>query len=273
MKRKILIVDDSDAILYLLQRNLEKEGFDVTPALGVPEALRQISSQQFDALITDLHMPGPGDGFTVVSAMRHSQPEALTLVVSGFPDVKEAMAAILLQADEVLVKPFDISQLTKLILDKTQSRKVVTRAGKETVASVLERDVLTTIQQWLTRVEAVKELAAVKLSSEERMAHLPEIIRNIVTRLRLVRDLEAVAAVSPAAIAHGQDRCRQGYSAPMIVQESRILQVSIFETIQRNLATLDFSLVLPDIMLLADEVDSQLTQSIESFLKAQQCVG
>jgi hypothetical protein len=53
----------------------------------------------------------------------------------------------------------------------------------------------------------------------------------------------------------------------MIVQESRILQVCIFETIQRNLAVVDFSLVLPDVMLIADEVDSQLTQSVASFLK------
>jgi YesN/AraC family two-component response regulator len=39
-------------------------------------------------LITDLHMPNPGDGFTVVTAMRHSQPNALTLLVSGYPDVQ-----------------------------------------------------------------------------------------------------------------------------------------------------------------------------------------
>ena len=44
----------------------------------------------------DSHMPNPGDGFTVVTAMRHSQPDALTLLVSGYPDVKGAMEAILL---------------------------------------------------------------------------------------------------------------------------------------------------------------------------------
>jgi len=66
-------------------------------------------------------------------------------------------------------------------------------------------------------------------------------------------------------VSHGQLRYRQGYTAAMIVQESRILQVCIFETIQRNLPVVDFSSVLPDIMLLADEVDSQLTQSIDSY--------
>src|SRR5208282_5649273 len=74
---------------------------------------------------------------------------------------------------------------------------------------------------------------------------------------------------SSAAVAHGVLRRRLGYTAPMIVRESRALQVSIFETLQRNLGTVDFSSVLPDIMLIADEVDSQLTQSIDSFLKAE----
>jgi hypothetical protein len=55
----------------------------------------------------------------------------------------------------------------------------------------------------------------------------------------------------------------------MLVQESRLLQVSIFETIQRNLSTVDFTSVLPDIMIIADEVDSQLKQAIGTFLTVQ----
>jgi hypothetical protein len=87
--------------------------------------------------------------------------------------------------------------------------------------------------------------------------------------LRKNRIIEAIATASSAAVAHGQLRFRQGYTAPLMVQESRILQVCIFETIQRNLSTVDFGLVLPDIMLIADEVDSQLAQSIDSFLVMQ----
>jgi hypothetical protein len=57
-----------------------------------------------------------------------------------------------------------------------------------------------------------------------------------------------------------------------MVQESRLLQVCIFETIQRNLSTVDFTAVLPDIMIIADEVDSQLKQAIDSFLRTQRGV-
>jgi hypothetical protein len=58
----------------------------------------------------------------------------------------------------------------------------------------------------------------------------------------------------------------QGYTPGMLVHDSRILQVTLFETLQNNLSALDFSLLLPDIMTIADEVDSQLTQAMDSYM-------
>lgn len=63
--------------------------------------------------------------------MRHSQPNALTFIVSGYPDVQSAMATILLEADEILIKPFEVLRLPELIRDKMLSRKPVARAEKE----------------------------------------------------------------------------------------------------------------------------------------------
>lgn len=245
------------------------QGLEVVPAASVKDALQQIVMQNFDVLVTDLHMPNAGDGFAVVTAMRHAQPEALTIIMSGFPNVEEAMKAISLQADQVLAKPFGVKALAEIIHNKAKDQKRPPWSAKEPVANILESESAAMVQRWLQRVENVPELVATPLTFEERTSYVPEILENIVTRLRKSREFDAAAIPSPAAVAHGKLRYRQGYSAPLIVQESRILQVSIFETIQRNLAGVDFSLVLPDVMLIADEVDSQLTQSIDSFLKAK----
>ena len=67
-----------------------------------------------------------------------------------------------------------------------------------------------------------------------------------------------------AAVAHGKLRYAQGYTPEMLVHESRIFQVTIFGTLQSNLNALDFSLLLPDVMTIADEVYAQLTQSMGS---------
>src|SRR5476649_892572 len=120
---RILLVDDDTAVREVMAQGLQRKGFEVVAAANVTEALARIASESFNVLITDLHMPDPGDGFTVVSAMRHSQPHALTMLVSGYPDVQSAMAAILLEADEVLVKPFEVGKLTDLIHQRLDNRK------------------------------------------------------------------------------------------------------------------------------------------------------
>ncbi len=267
---KILVVDDNDAVREMAQEMLESKGFEVVSAASVNEALQLILGQQFDALVTDLHMPLPGDGFAVVTAMRHAQPKAVTIVVSGYPDTEGAMAAIVLQADQIMVKPIEFKDLATLIRQKLANPgPALLPSKRQTVATILERDVDGTIERWLARVEKVDELTVIPLSETERTSHLPAILRNIITRLRESRDIEAGASASPEAVEHGVQRFHQGYTAPLIVQESRLLQVSIFETIKRNLVNVDFSLVLPDVMLIADEVDAQLTQCIDGFLKTE----
>jgi len=240
--------------------------FQVTTAANVAEALHLIDSKPFDVLLTDLHMPEAGDGFTVVSAMRHTNPNAITLVFTGYPALQEAAEAILLQADKVLLKPMATPALIGVIREQLLKRETRKPAHIERVASILERDGTLTIQDWLERVETESELTCVSLSKEQRTGHLPTLLQELVHRLRVPREL-GTKQVSEAAVAHGKIRQYQGYSVSMIVEESRILQVSIFHTLQKNLSTVNFSLLLTDVMTIADECDSQLKQTLNSFIK------
>jgi uncharacterized protein YejL (UPF0352 family) len=72
--------------------------------------------------------------------------------------------------------------------------------------------------------------------------------------------------LSPAAAQHGVARRKQGYTAAMMVEESRMLQVTVFDTLQRNLASIDFSVVLLGVMVIADEIDSQLSQAMQAYI-------
>ena len=82
---KILFVDDEDSIRLTLGMYLEDQGFSVTSVATVPEALKLITHQPFDVLIADLNVGQAGDGFTVVSAMRRTQPRAVTFILTGYP--------------------------------------------------------------------------------------------------------------------------------------------------------------------------------------------
>jgi CheY-like chemotaxis protein len=262
---KILVVDDNQSVRLSLAAVLRANQFTVTAAANVGEALQLIASEAFDVLLCDLHMPGAGNGFTVVSAMRHTNPKAVTLVFTGYPALKEAMNAILLQADEILVKPMDVPSIIQLIRAKLEKRAMRNPSSTERVASILERDRDLTIANWLLRVNQKTELTAIPLSPKHRTGHLPRLLEELVHRLRVERKLGS-NAISQAAVLHGKIRNSQGYTVAMLVEESRILQVSIFETLQNNLSTVDFSLLLLDVMTIADEVDSQLKQTTTSFM-------
>jgi DNA-binding response OmpR family regulator len=252
-----------------MNESLTSKGFEVVAVGGVTDALKRIATEKFDVLITDLHMPNAGDGFTVISAMRHSQPAALTMLLSGFPDVKSAMEAIILEADEIVVKPVEIKQLAEMVRERLIVQKPVNRAPKERVSEILARCSDVVVRNWLKRVKEAPELNHLSLSDEERTGHLPKLIRDLVARLNRPKtsDPDQDAICSPAAILHGELRYAQGYTPEMLVHESRFLQVTLFGTLEDNMNALDFSLLLPDVMTIADEVDAQLTETMGSYMR------
>jgi CheY-like chemotaxis protein len=59
---RVLLVDDDELICSTLSLALMERGFQVTSASSVVQALAYITTQQFDVLLSDLHMPGAGEG-------------------------------------------------------------------------------------------------------------------------------------------------------------------------------------------------------------------
>src|ERR1700722_13346768 len=182
IKPKVLIVDDDETVRASLSLILEFGDFEVATAASVNDALKLIGSQVFDVLLSDLHMPGAGDGLTVVSAMRHSNPAAVTIIFSGFPEMKKAAAAILLQADEILVKPMAPMVLIQTIRERLKRGTTTRPSPAENVASILEQSTQSTIEDWLLRVELEPNIIGIPLGAEERSAHLPQLFRDLVFR-------------------------------------------------------------------------------------------
>jgi ActR/RegA family two-component response regulator len=267
-RKKLLFVDDSEDLREVFKEGLSKRGFDVTVASSVNDALRLISIAKFDVLLSDLHLPDVGDGFTVVSAMRHANPNAVTVVLSGYPALQKAMNTILSQADEVLLKPIGLNDVAAIIEKKLLSPSIRDQAPKQRVAVILERERDATIREWLSKVERDAELTVIPLTPQARTGHLPLIVGDLVQRLGAGPNPKT--RISNAARDHGVLRREQGYTLAMLVEESRILQVCIFNSLQTNLGFVDFDSVLLDVMTIADEVDSQLKQAVLGFTNQPQ---
>jgi ActR/RegA family two-component response regulator len=249
-----------------LRRALERKGHDVTVKTTISDSLACVTGERFAALICDLHLPAAGDGFTLVNAMHHCHPEAVTMVLSSYPALKESLVTLLPQADEVLVTPIPNQEIVELLEARLRVPKQQRVRSRESIATILERYRDETVGEWLKRTKDTKTLsAAAALPDGDRTGYLKALLSELVHRLRSPRLEEGTAGISNAAIAHGRVRKQQGYTSAMLVEESRILQVCIFHTLRNNLNAVDLALVLTDVMTIADEVDSQLRQTMDSF--------
>ena len=206
---RVLLVDDDEVVRLTLGGVLERSGFAVTCAANVTEALKHITSEPYDALLSDLHMPGAGDGFTVISAMRHVNPSAVTLLLSAFPHLEAAAQAILFQADEILVKPMEVTSLVRVIKERLAMGPVRVRQI-ESLEAILERTTESTIQDWYKLVLKEKLVMSVPMSHDLRCGHLPQLFRELADRLRASKPLGSKGSVSPAATLHGMNRRRLG---------------------------------------------------------------
>jgi CheY-like chemotaxis protein len=264
---KILLVDDDEMLNTIMRNLLEREGFDITVAGNVAEALKLISLEPYDVLLSDLHMPGAADGLTVISAMRHLNPKAIAVLLTSFPEMDVAAQAILRQADEIMIKRTDPTEMVESIKRRIASGTTYSQPKVESVATILERASPSCIEAWFLEVQLDTRLSFVPLTPEQRCAHLPQLFRDLVARLRAALPFGSKGPLSAFAANHGLTRRRQGYSAAMMVEESRILQVCIFHTLEESLASIDFSVLLTQVMTIADEVDSQLRQAMECYVE------
>jgi hypothetical protein len=210
-------------------------------------------------------MTEAGDGFTAVAAFHDKNPDALTVVYTGFPELKQALETILRQYD-ALVKPIGIIPLFKLIQERLENCETRQTTKMQRVADILERDVFMTIIDWLDRVERDSDLTRVSLSKEGRTGHFSGLIMDLANRLRSPHERSA-QAVSDAAVEHGELRQAQGYSLSMLVAESQILHICIFKTLYNSLSPEDFRSVLWDANTITEECDKQLKQTLASFTR------
>jgi hypothetical protein len=134
--------------------------------------------------------------------------------------------------------------------------------SEDGVATILEQEAQATINDWFQRNMAGRLLVSSPLEESLRISDLPELFRDLVNRLR--HPLPA-PTLSPHSAARVILRRRQGHTAAMLAEEARMLEVSIFHTLHTNAHRIDFNVVLLHVIVIADEVDSQLAQAMASY--------
>jgi ActR/RegA family two-component response regulator len=262
---KLLFVDDEENVRTTFSMMLEANGFTVTSAATVADALRFIANEKFEVLIADLNVGSPGDGFTIVSAMRRTQPNAATFILTGYPAFETALEAIRQQVDDYFVKPAEIEQMVSRIRERLSARSttgLVQQIIPKRLPEVLDKCLDSITADWLSELNKDPELAAIRLSESERKDHVPDLLRESVNR---ARGIEVTAENIGAAAQHGATRRKQGYTVPLLVREANILQSVIGNCIQQNLLEVNVSHLVPDMILIYKTIQTELEVSIREF--------
>ena len=103
---------------------LLRNGFTVTLAETVQQALQQIEAQEFDLLLCDLNVERERDGYTVVRAMREVQPRCVTILLTGYPDLESAIEGIHLGVLDYITKPTNPDEVVARLTAKLAAREL-----------------------------------------------------------------------------------------------------------------------------------------------------
>jgi DNA-binding NtrC family response regulator len=124
IRKRLLFVDDERGIRETLSPILLRNGFTVTVAATVHQALQQIEAQEFDLLLCDLNVERERDGYTVVRAMREVNPRCITIILTGYPDMDSAIEGIHLGVVDYITKPTNAEELVSLLGEKLAARQL-----------------------------------------------------------------------------------------------------------------------------------------------------
>jgi len=263
--KRILFVDDEASIRITLPPILEKAGFEVHIAESVADALFEINSFKFDALVTDLNIGEEGDGFLVASGMRHIQPECFIFILTGYPAFETALQAIHTQVDDYLVKPVEIESLVGALLGKLE-----TSAGAKTPF----RRIGALLKEKSPEIDA-SILAAVKREAKRSSNSFGDLAGFLSGFLKAVIEFMEQEGDQPkpdalrSAAQYGQWRARGGASAAIVARDFRIVEEVAYQLIQKNLTVTDLLPLVSDLRRLSVALNILMEQSLQTFVGAK----
>lgn len=106
--KRILLVEDKRGMRNMLRTALEEDGWEVTEAGDPPGAIRELASAAFDAVLTDVCMPGERDGLTVLAK---TPPGTPVMLMTAYGTIDMAVEAMKAGARDFITKPFELGDL------------------------------------------------------------------------------------------------------------------------------------------------------------------
>jgi DNA-binding NtrC family response regulator len=118
----VLVVDDEEELVEALVERLNMRGIVAEGVTTGAAALERIPGGGYDVVLVDVKMPPPG-GLDVLRQIKSQWPDVAVVLLTGHGSLKDAKLGTRLGAFEYLMKPFDIDELTSILLKAAEAKE------------------------------------------------------------------------------------------------------------------------------------------------------
>jgi DNA-binding NtrC family response regulator len=152
---RILIVDDDENIRKVLETILEDEGYTVESVDTAKKAIEKSEKAFYNLALIDVRLPDM-EGVELLAKMRDTKPKMRKIIITGYPTLHNAVAAVNKGADAYVMKPFDVEKLLQIIREQLKTQKEEKSYSEERVAEFIETRIkeLDTIDQHVAKKQA-----------------------------------------------------------------------------------------------------------------------
>jgi YesN/AraC family two-component response regulator len=189
--------------------------------------------------------------------MRRTQPDAVTIILTGYPAFETALEAIRQQVDDYIVKPASVPVLVSTIESKlaTPPRQRQLPPPKR-VAMLLQEHTERIEELWLSSIEKDKALSRAPTNKKQRLEYLRSILAEIIPAAQSYSG-EDSSEHKIAGASFGRTRDSEGYTPSMRLAEFCLLRRVIAQVVQENLLAVNLSYVIPDLAQVNETLDEQ----------------
>jgi DNA-binding NtrC family response regulator len=134
---KILIVDDDENIRNTMKAILEDEGYLVDTAESGGEAVQKTQKTNYNIALLDIRLPDM-EGVELLKLIKEGVPRTRKIMVTGYPSMQNAIAALNKNADAYLIKPVDIENLLATVKNQLQLQEGEKEFSEQKVTEFIE---------------------------------------------------------------------------------------------------------------------------------------
>jgi len=136
-RARILVVDDDETIRNTVKAILEDEGYTVDLAATGNDAILKTEQESYNLALLDIRLPDM-EGVELLKLMKQTVPRTRKIMVTGYPSMQNAIAALNKQADAYLVKPVNVEKLLSTVKEQLQLQKSEREFTEDRVAEFIE---------------------------------------------------------------------------------------------------------------------------------------